>query len=136
MADETARASYDMLENLVYRASRLSLSTGPAITKSGKMGSIRRGSSATSSESHYQGSASGRYSDNSGDLGTDEVLGSLGYSYEHAESMTFPDPPQSFTDLSCSWMDAGFPHGMFTPDSPGPQTLAALKQEAAQDRQN
>ena len=31
VADETARASYDMLENLVYRASRLSLASRPGV---------------------------------------------------------------------------------------------------------
>ena len=36
VADETARASYDMLENLVYRASRLSFVSRPGGTKSSK----------------------------------------------------------------------------------------------------
>ena len=44
VADETSRASYDMLENLINRASRLSLTIEPVGKAANKKGSTRRGS--------------------------------------------------------------------------------------------
>ena len=63
IADETARASYDMLENLVYRASRLSLASRSGSTKAAKQGSSRRGSSVVISAGRNRSSSSEGYSD-------------------------------------------------------------------------
>ena len=85
VADETARASYDMLENLVYRASRLSLASRPGSTKVTKQGSSRRGSSVVTSAGRNRSSSSEGYSDTSGALRSNDDLGSLGYSFEHSD---------------------------------------------------
>ena len=54
VADETVRASYDKLQNIVYRASRLSLTSEPVGSGTNKKGSPRRGS--------YVVTRGGRYS--------------------------------------------------------------------------
>ena len=135
VANETARASYDMLENLVYRASRLSLAARPRGTHSDKKGSSRRGSCLVTSTGIDQRSSSGGYSDTSGALRTDEDLESIRYSFEHPESGAQPDLPRTSSIPSCSRADSGSPLTSFNADSPGLQTLAALIQEAIEDRQ-
>ena len=62
VADETARASYDMLENLVYRASRLSLGAPIPAKRVSKPSSVRkssRGSLGAGSESEAGSETSG-----------------------------------------------------------------------------
>ena len=134
VADEIVRATYDMLGNLVYHASRLSLAAGPSEAHSSKKGSSRRGSSVVTSAGSYQRSSSGGYSDTSGALRSDEDLESIGYSFEHWESGAQPDLPRSSSTPSSSRADPGSPLASFNADSPGLQTLAALKQEAIKDR--
>ena len=80
VADETARASFDMLENLVYRASRLSLAARPSGTHSDQNGFSRRGSSVVTRAGRGQRSSTGGYSDASGAIRSDEDLESIGYS--------------------------------------------------------
>ena len=63
VADETDRAAYDMLENLIYRASRLSLTTEPVGKAANKKGSARRGSSVVTSWGRDLDSSSGGLSD-------------------------------------------------------------------------
>ena len=78
IAAETSRASYDMLENLIQKASQLSLGPRLPSGKSPKK-TDRRGSYARSlSGARYQDSSSGECKDTSGALRTDEDLGSLG----------------------------------------------------------
>ena len=135
VADETARASYDMLENLIHRAKRLSLTTEPVGSTSNKKGSKRRGSSVVTSWGRYRDFSSGGFSDTSGAIRSDEDLGSLDYTYEHSDHEVITAPPPSLPQASCSRTVLESPHGSFNADSPGTQTLAALKQEAIQDRQ-
>ena len=136
VADETARASYDMLEKLVYRASRLSLAARPSGTHSDKNGSSRRGSSVITRAGRDQRSSTCGYSDTSGAIRSDEDLESIGYSFEHSESEARLDLPQTSSIPSCSRMDPGSPLTSFNADCSGLQTLAALKQEAINDRQH
>ena len=86
VADETARASYDMLENLFYRASRLSLASRPVGTKSGKVGSSRTGSSVGTSAGRNRSASTERFSETSGALQSNDDFGSLGYSFEHSDA--------------------------------------------------
>ena len=135
VADETARASYDMLENLIHRAKRLSLTTEPVDSATNKKGSKRRGSSVVTSWGRDRDSSSGGYSDTSGAIRSDEDLGSLNYTYEHSDHEVNAAPPLSLPPASCSRTDLESPLGSFNADSPSTQTLAALKQEAIRDRQ-
>ena len=135
VADETARASYDMLENLIHRAKRLSLTTEPVGSTTNKKGSKRRGSSVVTSWGRDRDSSSGGFSDTSGAIRSDEDLGSLDYTYEHSDHEVITAPPPSLPQASCSRTVLESPHGSFNADSPGTQTLAALKHEAIQDRQ-
>ena len=135
VADETAQASYEMHESLIYRASRLSLATEPVGNKSNKKGSTRRGSSVVTSGGWYQDSSFGGSSEVSGAIRSDDDVGSLGYSYEYSKPGVLTDPPQPSSNPTCNRMDPGLPYGAFSADSPGSQTVAALKQEAVQDRQ-
>ena len=74
VADETARASYDMLENLVYRASRLSLSTKAGANSGKGRTSSRHGSSVDSSRSRRDSSITDKGSDTSGVIGVTTIL--------------------------------------------------------------
>ena len=132
VSDETARASYDMLENLVYRASRLSLASRPGSTK---QGSSRRGSSVVTSAGRNRSSSSEGYSDTSGALRSNNDLGSLGYSFEHSDLEAQPELLHSEPTPGCSQTDPQSPQSNFNVDSPGLQTLASLKREAVIDLQ-
>ena len=123
MADETARAS------------RLSLTPEPVGSETNKKGSARRGSSVVTGWGRYQDSFSGAYSDTSVAIRSDDDFASIGYSYEHSDPEVIAGPPQTSLQPGCSRMDLEYPLGSFNADSPGAQTLAALKQEAIQDRQ-
>ena len=133
VADETARASYDMLKNLVHRVSRLSLAAWPSGTHSDKKGSSRRGSSIVTSDDSDQRSSPGGYSDTSGAMRSDEDLESIGYSFEHSGSGAQLDLPRTSSIPSCSRVNSGSPLTSFHADSPGLQTLAVLKREAIED---
>ena len=135
VADETARASYDMLENLVQRASRLSLASRPGSTKVAKQGSSRRDSSVVTSAGRNRSSSSEGYSDTSGALRSNDDLGSLGYSFEHSDLGAQPELPHSEPTPGCSQTDPQSPQSSFNVDSPGLQTLASLKREAVIDLQ-
>ena len=135
VADETTRASLDMLENLIHRANRLSLTTEPVGSATNKKGTKRRGSSVVTSWGRDRDSSSGGYSDTSGAIRSDEDLGSLNYTYEHSDHEVIAAPPLSLPQASCSRTDLESPLGSFNADSPSTQTLADLKQEATRDRQ-
>ena len=135
VADETARASYDMLENLVYRASRLSLASRPGGTKSSNGSSSRRGSSVVTSAGRNRSSSTERYSETSGALQSNDDFGSLGYSFEHSDAEMQIGQSPSEPIPGSSRTDPQSPHTTFNLDSPGLQTLAALKKEAVADRQ-
>ena len=135
VADETARASYDMLENLVYRASRLSLASRPGGAQTSKGGSSRRDSSVVTSTGRHRSSSTERFSETSGALQSNDDFGSLGYSFEHTDVELQVGQPQPEPIPGSSRSDPQSPHSVFNVDSPGLQTLAALKKEAVADRQ-
>ena len=105
VADETAKASYDMLENLVYRASRLSLASRPSGSKTSKGGSSRRSSSAVTSVGQNRRSSSEGYSDTSGALRSDDEFGNLGYSFENSDVGAQAGLPQPELIPGCSRTD-------------------------------
>ena len=122
-----------MLENLVYRASRLSLASRSGSTKVAKQGSSRRGFSVVTSAGRNRSSSSEGYSDTSGALRSNDDLGSLGYSFEHSDLEAQPELLHSEPTPGCSQMDPQSPQSNFNVDSPGLQTLASLKREALID---
>ena len=129
VADETARASYDMLEKLIHRASQLSLTSEPVAGKSTKKSIARRGSSKTSSREQYQESTSGGYSESSGAIRSDVDFASIGYSFEYSEPDIIAGPTQSSAQPSSSQLESGSPSVSCSVESLGAQTLASLKQE-------
>ena len=123
-----------MLENLVYRASRLFVSIKPG-ANSGKSRAVsRQGSSVDSSRSRRPSSTTGKKSDTSGVLRSDDDFSSIGYSFEHYELEHIAAAPRP-TQTSSSHNYPGSPIVTFSVDSPGVQTLAELKKEAVHDRQ-
>ena len=130
VADETARASYDMLENLVYRASRLSLNTsvpGRRVSKKSNVCSLSQGSDQSESETEA-GSVT------SGGIRSDDDFRSIGYAYEHSETDMISRPPTAQLIPGCGSNDQASPDLEFSVNSPGSQTLAALQREALQDQ--
>ena len=135
VADETARASYDMLETLIYRAIQLSLTTEPVGKATNRKGSARRGSSVVTSWGRDLDSSSGGCSDTSGALRSDDGFASIGCSYEHSDPEVIAEPPLVSSKPGCSRIDLESPVGSLNADCPVAQTLAALRDEAIQDRQ-
>ena len=135
VADETARASYDMLENLVYRASRLSLASRHGGAQTSKGSSSRRDSSVVTSAGRHRSSSTERFSETSGALQSNDDFESLGYSFEHTDVELQVGQSQLEPIPGSSRSDPQSPHSVFNVDSPGLQTLAALKKEAVADRQ-
>ena len=127
------RASYDMLENLIQRASELRLDPTPSSKKTPKKASSSKssvGSSKFSSGGDYQ---SGGLSDTSGALCSDDNFSSIEYSFEHSELEVVASSPLAGPSTGCGPMDFQS-SGNLEVDSPGSQTLAALKLEALKDR--
>ena len=123
-----------MLENLVYRASRLSLSTKVGANSGKGRTSSRQGSSVDSSRSRRASSITDKGSDTSGVLRSDDNFSSISYSFEHSEPEHIAAAPRP-TQPSSSRNEPGSPMVTFGADSPGIQTLAELKKEAVHDRQ-
>ena len=126
VADETARASYDMLENLVYRASRLSLDTPIPDKRAPKKTGVRR----ISQRSTESGSETEAGSDTSRAIRSDDDFESIGYVYEHSELEENATPPTGHPSTECGPSDQASPRLGFNVDSRGSQILAALQQEA------
>ena len=127
VADEAVGASQDALERIIQKTRRLSLeapvrpSASPATA--GSRSSLRSRSTSP-----------GLLSDTSGVLRSDEELSSIGYTYERADAEQISAPPRA---ADCA--TRGHPElrgeGVDTSvDSPGAQTLAALKAEAIKDK--
>ena len=135
VADETVRASSDMLENLLYRASQISLSSGPDADSGKIRAAARRGSSVVTSSGRYPESTAGGCTDTSGVLRSDDNFASIGYSNEPSEPGLITVRSRA-SRSSSSQMDPGSPFPTSSIDSPGAQTLAALKKEAIHDRQH
>ena len=130
VADEIARASYDMLESLVYRASRLNLNTSvpsKRVSRKSSVGSISQRSDQGESETDAG-------SDTSGAIRSCDDFESIGYAYEHSETELIATPPSSRPNLACGPNDPASLTLHFDADSPGSQTLAALQREAVGDQ--
>ena len=130
VADETARASYDMLESLVYRASRLNLNTSvpsKRVPRKSSVGSISQRPDKGESETEAG-------SDTSGAIRSCDDFESIGYAYEHSENELIATPPSSRPNLACGPNDPASSTLHFDAYSPGSQTLAALQRGAVWDQ--
>ena len=132
VADEAIKGSLKAMESLIEQTSRLSLGTHPTLPVSGPRKA--RTSSLASDIGSQSGFTSGNASDTSGALRTDEELTSLGYVYEHSDFESQPVAQPSTGLPGCSRTDLRSPMEQFQLDSPGPQTLAALKDEALTEK--
>ena len=123
VADETARALYDMFENLVYRASRLSLGAHVPGKRVPKQSSVRRLSQRSlGGESETEAS-----SETSGAIRSDDGFTSICYSYEHSELEGVASPPDGLPTTECGPSDRASHQAGTTVCSPGSQILAALR---------
>ena len=133
VADESARASYAMMEDIIERARRLSLSNLPN-RRPDQRGISEGGSAPTSDAETYSDRETDRAgSFTSGALRTDDDSNSIGYSYERPSPslINVAQPPQRREPMQ---MDLASPEPQQLADSPGAQTLAALKEEARKDQ--
>ena len=133
VADETARASYDMLANLKQRASELRLDPKPSSKKTPKRTSSTKSSVGSSKFASGGGYQSGGFSDTSGALRSDDNFSSIGHSLAHSEPEVIASPPLAGPSTGCGPMDFQS-SGNLQAGRPGSQTLAALKLEALKDR--
>ena len=78
VADETSRASYDMLEHLIHRASQLPLNPQRDSSKTPKNGARRRSPPRSHSGERYRYTCSGSCSDTSCAIRSDDDFGSIG----------------------------------------------------------
>ena len=134
MADETARASFDVMKDLFLNASRLNSSS--VSTRPNPIGCHPSAYRPPQSDDELttQSYTSDGQSDTSGALHKDDDSASIGYTFEHPQ--TRPESkiqgtssgtqssnlfPWAFGDLSLC-------------DSPGARTLGSLKQEALLDQ--
>ena len=127
VADEAVGASQDPLERIIQKTRRLSLEApvrpSASAATAGSRSSLRSRSTSP-----------GLLSDTTGVLRSDEELSSIGYTYERADAEQISAPPRA---ADCA--TRGHPElqgeGVDTSvDSPGAQTLAALKAEAIKDK--
>ena len=84
VADQTAKASYEMMENLLRKASGLNFTSSPRHKADPKKLIFPRPTVAAS-ESSLKDASHGYFSDTSGALRSDDDFASIGYSYEHSE---------------------------------------------------
>ena len=105
VADETARASYEVLENLVFRACILSLNTsvpGRRVSKKFNVRSLSQGSDQGESETEAG-------SDTSHGIRSDDDFGRIGYAYEHSETEIIGRPPTAQLIPGCGSNDQASP---------------------------
>ena len=88
MAGKTAKSTHDMMEKLIKQASEMNLgpSCNPILTSSSHSGPGKRKSRSV---------GSGRYSETSGALHSDDDFSSIGYSFEAQDPVRISDPPRS-----------------------------------------
>ena len=122
MVDETIRASCGAMERLIQNASELNLGSEPARN-------VTPGKLVSRSSSGAGGLTSGHFSDVSGAIRSDDDFSSERYSDETAETSKINAPHRANDEPSCSY--SANPSDAVTEDadSPGVQTLAALKTE-------
>ena len=137
VADESARASYAMMEDIVIRASKLSLGRTSVGQKNLPSNTSAGGSVYPSSEGEtVPGNPSDREgSYTSGALHSDNNSNSIGYSFERTPPsvVTIKKPPCREKNIE---MDPKSNEPQTATESPGAQTLASLKAEALQDQQS
>ena len=123
VADETTRSIIGIMESLIQKASRLRIGPEDDLentpSKSGSRYPRRAGSVS-----------SGRHSDTSGAIRSDDNFSSIGYSYEGSDVAMIDVPPGTSVGVSCGSHDPASDMEIPDADSPGTQTLAALKAEA------
>ena len=123
VADETTRSTIGVIESLIQKASQLRI--GPeddlenTLSKSGTRYPRRAGSVS-----------SGRHSDTSGAIRSDDNFSSIGYSYEGSDVAMIDAPPGTSGGFSCGPHDLASSMDVLDAGSPETQTLAALKAEA------
>ena len=132
VADEAVRGSLRAMESLIQQTSRLNLGTRSPLPISGPRNN--RTASVASDMGSQSGFTSGNASDTSGALRTDEEVTSLGYVYEHSDFDSQPVIQPPIGPPGCSRTDLTSPIGQIQMDSPGAQTLAALKDEALAEK--
>ena len=95
VAEETAKTTQDAMERLISQVNKLNISPG----SSGAQSTGR----ATGLGKRYRPSiCSGRYSDTSGAIQSDDDFSSIGYSFEGQETSEIAHPPQAGTVASCN----------------------------------
>ena len=123
VADETTRSTIGIMESLIQKASQLRIGPEDDLentpSKSGSRYPRRAGSVS-----------SGRHSDTSGAIRSDDNFSSIGYSYEGSDVAMIDAPPGTSGGVSCGPHDPASDMEIPDADSPGTQTLAALKAEA------
>ena len=135
VADESARASYAMMEDIIERARRLNLSSnisnryGPADPFGSRVTPCSEVDGLSDRETDGAGSS------NNGALRSDNDSSSIGYRYERTPPSlsAISRPPQRY-DISRVDPSSSEPHQQVA--SPGAQTLASLKEEALKDQQS
>ena len=136
VADETAKASYDMLNSVVVRASRLNLGPGQANMQSGKQQSKSSlfGFTESATDFDFSRPATPAYSGTSREMTSGKDLWGSERSREISRSRTstvhIPSPPNP----GCSRTDQTSKTLLGADGSPVTQTLAELKQEAIRNR--
>ena len=127
VADETVKASQDMLEGIIQRTRRLTLeATTSTMGTPTSLGArqLQRPRSATPDQ----------LSDTSGAIQSDDEFSSIGYSFERPETEGIIAPPTASGGASCSYTDRRVETSHTAADSPDAQTLASLKAEAIKDQ--
>ena len=135
VADESARASYAMMEDIIERARRLNLSSdttnryGPADPFGRRVTPSSEVDGFSDRETDRAGSST------SGALRSDDDSNSIGYRYERTPPslIAISRPPQRY---DTSHMDPSSSEPHLQVASPGAQTLASLKEEALRDQQS
>ena len=137
VADESARASYAMMEDIVKRASRLTLGQGLEDQRNLHSNSSAGGSVYPCSEGEtLPGDHTGREgSDTSGALRSDNDSNSIGYSFERTPPsvIAIAKPPGGEKSLQ---EDPKSAEPQTQTESPEAQTLPSLKAEALKDQQS
>ena len=135
VADESARASNAMMEDLIERARRLNLNTALPARPNSSVPYNRTSVPDSDADSMTDRETGRAESLTSGALRSDDDSKSIGYTYERT--------PPSIVGISRP--PRGFPVGIMDPTSSEPhqlvaspvsQTLAALKEEALRDQQS
>ena len=128
VAEETARSIQDAMEKLISQVSALSVA--PVSSQ------VQTAGKTPGSGKRYRGSiGSGRYSDTSGALQSDDEFSSIGYSFEDSKPSRIADPPRAGTVAERSHDGQTVSPSVFEVRSPGDQTQAAVKAEAIEDKE-